>query len=61
MQVKAIAMGFYGSLREVGEEFEIKDKQHLGSWMEPSDSKPKRAVKREPDEVVADSGALPDA
>lgn len=33
MKVKATKIGFYGKLRKVGDEFEIKDKKALGSWM----------------------------
>ena len=33
MKVKATAKGFYGKFRHVGDEFEIKDKKELGSWM----------------------------
>lgn len=35
MRVKAIALGFYGSLREIGDEFDINGQDDLGSWMEP--------------------------
>lgn len=35
MQVVAKERGFYGRIREPGEEpFEIKSKEELGSWME---------------------------
>lgn len=34
MKVKATKVGFYVKLRKVNEEFEIKDKKALGSWME---------------------------
>lgn len=35
MKVRAKAAGFYGSLREVGDEFVIKSEEDLGLWMEP--------------------------
>jgi hypothetical protein len=35
MQVKATRRGFYGSLREPGDEFELADEKHMGSWMVP--------------------------
>lgn len=35
IKVKATARGFYGQLREKGEEFEVADKTALGTWMEP--------------------------
>lgn len=63
MRVKATAVGFYGSLREVGEEFDIKGKDDLGAWMveveKPERAKPgpKPAVK--PEEKPEDN--LPDA
>ena len=34
MQVKAIAVGFYGQLREVGDTFSIRGPEDLGKWME---------------------------
>ena len=34
MQVKATAVGFYGSLREVGDIFPIRGPEDLGNWME---------------------------
>jgi len=42
MKVKAIKIGFYGKIRKAGEEFEIKDKKELGSWMEEIKPKPKK-------------------
>jgi hypothetical protein len=33
MKVITTKVGFYGKLRKVGEEFEIKNSQELGSWM----------------------------
>lgn len=42
MKVKAKAVGHYGKLREVGEEFEISGPKHLGSWMEPVREQPKK-------------------
>lgn len=35
MKVRATAAGFYDSLREVGDEFDIKSEDDLGLWMEP--------------------------
>ena len=34
MKVKAIKKGFYGKLRRVGDQFEIRNEKELGSWME---------------------------
>jgi len=39
MQVRAIAPGVYGRYYEAGQEFEIIDDSHLGSWMVPIDPK----------------------
>jgi hypothetical protein len=33
MKVIATKLGFYGKLRKPGEEFDIKDRKALGSWM----------------------------
>ena len=33
IQVVAIAVGFFGKLREVGDEFSIQNKNQLGKWM----------------------------
>lgn len=33
IQVVAIAVGFSGKLREVGDEFSIENKNQLGKWM----------------------------
>lgn len=35
VKVKAKARGFYGQLREIGEEFEVADKKSVGTWMDP--------------------------
>lgn len=35
IRVKATRRGYYGTLREVGEQFTVADKKHVGSWMEP--------------------------
>lgn len=42
MKVTAIKAGFYGKLRKAGEEFTIKSKKDLGSWMK--ETKPKTEV-----------------
>lgn len=34
MKVIATEVGFYGKLMKVDEGFTIKDKSHLGKWME---------------------------
>lgn len=34
IKVKAIAPGFYGCLRDVGDEFNVFDEESLGNWME---------------------------
>jgi hypothetical protein len=34
VKVKAMARGFYGKLREPGEEFVVQSKDEIGSWME---------------------------
>ena len=33
MKVRAIKKGFYDKIRLPGDEFDIKDKKALGSWM----------------------------
>lgn len=33
MRVKATAPGFYGHLREAGDEFDIRNDADLGNWM----------------------------
>ncbi|MFP5337507.1 MAG: hypothetical protein ACLGIW_03265 [Gammaproteobacteria bacterium] len=47
MRVKATAPGFYGCLRDVGEEFDISGEQDLGSWMQVGD-KPKPEARAKP-------------
>lgn len=47
MKVLATKVGFYGKLRKVNEEFDIKDKKALGSWMQ--EVKAKKAPKKEAD------------
>lgn len=49
-RVKATRRGFYGSLREVGDEFGVTDDKHLSAkWMERVDGKPiKGKAKAEP-------------
>ena len=45
MKVRATKQGFYGKMREAGEEFEIANKADLGKWMEPvkaTRAKPKK-------------------
>ena len=37
MKVKAVKVGFYGQLRQVGEVFDIQSKKELGSWMEDAE------------------------
>lgn len=34
IKVKATAPGFYGCLRDVGDEFNVVDEESLGNWME---------------------------
>ena len=45
MQVKATTEGYYETLRQEGDVFEIQDEAHLGSWMEALEvkTKPKKA------------------
>jgi hypothetical protein len=53
VKVKAIKQGYYGVLREPGEEFEIESPTDKGSWMESIEEEPKRrgrAVKDAPEE-----------
>ncbi len=44
MKVKALARGVYGKVRESGEEFDIVDDEHLGSWMEPVSADDKKRM-----------------
>lgn len=46
IRVKAIRRGFYGRLREVGDEFPINDRKDLGRWMQPLDAE--KAEKQPP-------------
>lgn len=43
MQVKAIKQGFFGAIREAGEEFEVPDGTKSASWFVPV--KPEKPVK----------------
>lgn len=48
MKVRAIERGFYGSLREPGETFELRDKADLSKrWMEPVAEEKAKADKKE--------------
>lgn len=41
MKVKATARGYYSGIREVGDVFDVPDKEANGaSWFEPVESKP---------------------
>lgn len=47
MKVKAIAKGFDGKIREVGEVFEFKGtEEQVGSWMEVLEAPKKKAAKK---------------
>lgn len=67
MDVVATEVGFYGGLRAIGEQFEIKSEKDLGSWMvKVGESKPKQDKAKpgqkpaaKPDEKPEDN--LPDA
>lgn len=64
MRVKAKAVGFYGQLRDVNEEFDIAGKEELGRWMEvvseaQPKAKPGQKPAAKPDEKPEDN--LPDA
>lgn len=48
MRVKATAPGFYGRLRDVGEEFDISSEQDLGNWMAKVGDKQKPEAKAKP-------------
>jgi len=56
--VRATAAGYYGTLRDVGDQFEVTDEKAVGSWMErvkEDEAKPKsRKLKAE---AADDSGA----
>ncbi len=48
MKVKATRRGYYGSMvRDPGDEFVLKSKDDLGSWMQPIEA-PKAEPKAEP-------------
>lgn len=37
IKVRATTRGYYGGqIREAGEEFEVEDRKHVGSWMDPA-------------------------
>ena len=46
IRVKATAKGYFGQLREPGDEFEIPDEKALGNWMEVVEEKPARRARR---------------
>ncbi len=47
MKVVTTKIGFYGKLRKVGEEFEIRNEKELGSWMkEVKEAKKAKAPKK---------------
>jgi len=46
MKVITTKVGFYGKLRKVGEEFEIKNDKELGSWMKKVEVKKAKAPKK---------------
>lgn len=53
MKVRATSKGYYLTLKEEGQIFEIEDETHLGSWMEvievqQSAAPKKAAVKKRP-------------
>lgn len=48
MDVVATEVGFYGGLRAIGEQFEIKSEKDLGSWMVKVGDKPKPEAKAKP-------------
>lgn len=55
MLVKAIALGFFGCLRQPGDEFEVPDKDGKGkpakaTWFKPVDPKGKPADQQSQDE-----------
>ena len=43
MKVITTKVGFYGKLRKVGEEFDIKNDKELGSWMKKVEVKKVKA------------------
>ena len=45
MKVITTKVGFYGKLRKVGEEFEIKNDKELGSWRKKVEAKKAKAPK----------------
>lgn len=45
IKVRAIARGYYGSLREEGDEFVVLKKEDLGTWMAPVDKLPGRQAR----------------
>lgn len=37
IKVRATTRGYYGGqIREAGDEFEVEDRKHVGSWMDPA-------------------------
>lgn len=58
MKVRATQTGYYGSLREEGDEFVIRKKSDLGKWMEPVEtSVPKGPVAADGEDEADEKGA----
>lgn len=47
MKVEALRRGFYGSIREVGDVFEINSEKDLGKWMKPLESESNKPAKKD--------------
>lgn len=46
IRVKALQRGYYGSLREEGDEFSIAKAEDMGSWMLALDKLPEKPARR---------------
>lgn len=46
IKVRALRQGYYGSLREAGEEFNVMKKADVGTWMVEVDKLPGRGGKQ---------------
>lgn len=58
IEVVAVAVGFYGKLREVGDHFTVKSKADIGRWMQPVNGETAQPESEEAKPVEAGSKPL---
>ena len=63
--VRATRKGYYGSLREPGERFALREEKHFSKrWMEridgkaPAEAKPEKPVKAKPEKPTGDQEVI---